>query len=372
MNAFEQRFDRPPEITAAAPGRVNLIGEHTDYNQGFVLPTPIPQQAHVTIAARADARVRVATLDLNDAPEPVMFKLGDETPRGDWVDYVQGVTRALAGAGFTLPGFDALIASQVPVGGGLSSSAALTIALQRALRTRFGLALDDVTMARLAQEAENTFVGARVGIMDPLVASLGQEGTALFVDTRDLSHRTVPLPRSLEIVVVESGTGHRHATGEYNRRREECERACAALGVTSLRDLGPGDDARIAALPEPLNRRARHVVTENRRVLEAVAALENNQPEELGRLIDASHRSLRDDYQVSTPAIEILVGLLKHEDGIYGVRITGGGFGGAVLAVARPGAGVSAAAVALPAYEHQTGHAPRLVLPAGRAPAGVR
>jgi len=227
-------------------------------------------------------------------------------------------------------------------------------------------------MARLAQEAENTFVGARVGIMDPLVASLGQEGTALFVDTRDLSHRTVPLPRSLEIVVVESGTGHRHATGEYNRRREECERACAALGVASLRDLGSGDDARIAALPEPLNKRARHVVTENRRVLEAVAALENHRPEELGRLIDASHRSLRDDYQVSTPAIEILVGLLKHETGIYGVRITGGGFGGAVLAVARPGAGASAAAVALPAYEHQTGHAPRLVLPAGRAPAGVR
>jgi galactokinase len=372
MNAFEQRFDRPPEVTAAAPGRVNLIGEHTDYNQGFVLPTPIPQQATVTLAARADARVRVATLDLEEAPEPVMFQLAHEAPRGDWVDYVQGVTRALGRSGHAVPGFDALIASQVPVGGGLSSSAALTIALQRALRTRFGLVLDDVAMARIAQQAENEFVGARVGIMDPLAASLGREGSALFVDTRDLSYRSVPLPRSLEIVVVESGTGHRHATGEYNRRREECERACAALSVGSLRDLGPGDDARIAALPEPLNRRARHVVSENQRVLEAVAALEQNRPDELGRLIDASHRSLRDDYQVSTPAIDILVGLLRAEDGIYGVRLTGGGFGGAVLAVARPGAGPAAAAVALPAYETQTGNAPRLVLPAGRAPAGVR
>jgi galactokinase len=362
MKEFVLLYGRTPDVVARAPGRVNLIGEHTDYNQGLVLPMPLARHAMVAIATRDDAHVEVASLDLGPGPVVRGFELGSERQMYDWPDYIQGVTCALRERELSLRGFDACVTTTVPIGGGLSSSAALTVALLRALRQAFDLPLDDLQVALLAQQAETDFVGARVGVMDPMVASLGMEGHALFIDTHDLSHRHVRIPPSFDMVVIDSGIVHRHAGGEYNRRREECERAAQMLGVERLRDLDPASRA-VTTLPPPLARRVRHVLTENRRVQEAVEALEHADPVHLGALLDASHRSLRDDYQVSTDEIEFLVDRLRAEEGVHGARMTGGGFGGAVLAITRPGAGREIATRASAAYERQTGRTARVVTP---------
>jgi galactokinase len=362
VSELERRFGRPAEAIGRAPGRVNLIGEHTDYNGGFVLPTVIPQCTEVALAAAAGPRVRVLTVD--PALEEAAYVLGEERPTRGWVDYVQGVTRDLAARGHRLQGFDAAIGSSVPIGSGVSSSAALGVALQRALRERFGLDLDDLEIARTCQRSENEFVGARVGIMDPMVISLGKEGAALFIDTRDLSSRVVPLPPSLELVVVDSGIGHRNVAGEYNRRRDECEQAAARLGVGQLRELGMADLARIERLPEPLRRRARHVVTEDERVLEAVAALEADDPAGLGALLDRSHQSLRDDYEVSIEPIDRLVEILRKQPDVWGARMTGGGFGGSVVGIARRGAGNRAGLAAVEQFGRSGERAPRVLVPA--------
>ena len=222
MHDFTTLFARPPAVAADAPGRVNLIGEHTDYNGGFVLPTAIPQRTRVELAPRDDEAVRVAST-AKDGGDVLTFTLGAERPGRGWLDYVQGVTRLLRTGGHALRGFDARIDSAVPLGSGLSSSASLSVSLLRALRSAFGLALDDVAIARLGQRAENEFVGAQVGIMDPMAASLADEGTALFLDARSLAFERVPLPNGAELVVLNSGVAHDHAAGDYNTRRAECD-----------------------------------------------------------------------------------------------------------------------------------------------------
>jgi len=370
VSGFARRFGRPPETQARAPGRVNLIGEHVDYNGGSVLPTVIPQCASVELAAGEGRVVRLSSAEAGGSD--LRYELGDETPRGSWIDYAQGATRLLAVEGFAFGGFDACIRSDVPIGKGLSSSAALTVALLRALRDRFQLSLDDVALARLAQRVENEFVGARVGIMDPMASSLGKEGQALLLRTKDLTYRYVPIPESVEIVVVDSGQEHRNASGAYNRRRAECEEAARRLGESLLCDLPVSAWRRIATLPPPLDRRARHVVTENERVHAAVAALEGARLEELGALLDASHRSLRDDYEVSTPEVDALVEALRFRDGVLGARLTGGGFGGAVIALARAGFGEAAAREAASEYGRATGLRPAVVMPQGRLAAAAR
>jgi len=362
MNAFETIFGRAPETIAAAHGRVNLIGEHTDYNGGFVLPTPIPQRTVVELAARSDGRVRVVSAEIPaDAPET--YERGAERAQGRWSDYVRGITWVLDQEGLTVPGFDARLSTTLPIGGGVSSSAALGVALQRALRERFALALDDLTIARLARRAENEFVGAGVGIMDVMVSSLGRPGFALFIDTRDLRHEQVPIPDSMQLVVIDSGVAHSHAAGEYNRRRQECEAAASMLGVRELRDVRVVDLPRVTALPEPFARRARHVITENARVLETVAALRDENLTRIGELLDQSHASMRDDYEVSIDATDLLAELLRLQEGVLGARLTGGGFGGAVIALARAGAGTAAAARAAAGYARMSEHTPRILVP---------
>jgi galactokinase len=363
MSDFQKLFGRDPTVTAEAPGRVNLIGEHTDYNGGYVLPTPIPQRARIQLAPRPDHTVRAASA--NVGPDVLEYALGAEVPGRGWLDYVQGVTSVLAAEGFPVGGFEARIDSAVPLGSGLSSSAALDVALLRALRAAFRLDLDDLRIALLGQRVENSFVGAQVGVMDPMAASLvGQEGTALFLDTRSLAYELVPLPAGAELVVINSGMAHQHAAGDYNTRRAECERAAALLGVAQLRDLGPRDLPRLAALPEPLGRRARHVVTENDRVLAAVAAMRGGDVERLGRLFYASHESQRDDYQVSIPEIDLLVELARADPDVFGARLTGGGFGGSVVLLARFGLGARVAARIRGAYVDRSGHAPSVMVPA--------
>lgn len=364
MSAFERTFGRSAEASARAPGRVNLIGEHIDYNGGFVLPIPIPRHASIEVATREDELVRAASLNLGASDPPRRYELGAERPTGGWVDYVQGTTRALAALGYEMSGFDALLASTVPMGSGLASSAALIVALERALRRRFDLRLDDERIAEIAKQVENDFVGAHVGIMDPMVASLGREGSALLIDTKSGQYRYVAIPHSMDLIVVDAGLPHRNADGEYNRRRHECEDAARLLGAEFLCDLTSADLGRIAALPDPLRRRARHAVTENERVRHAVTALEEDRPEALGPLLDQSHRSLRDDYDVSTVEIDELVQLLRAEPGVHGARMTGGGFGGSVVAVARSGCGRAAADRAVERYRAATGQEATVVLPA--------
>ena len=349
---FRELFGVAPATRAEAPGRVNLMGEHTDYNGGFVVPTAIPLRTAVELAPRGDRQVRVAS-DGSDAGAPRGYVLGAEAPTGSWIDYVQGCTHVLGVAGQTVSGFDARITSDVPIGRGLASSAALTVALLRALRAAFDLALDDVALTLAAHRAEYDFVGARVGVMDQMAASLADERHALFLDARSLAYERFALPPGATLLVLDSGVAHAHASGDYNTRRSECEAAAARLGVAQLRDVT--DPGALAPLPPPLDRRARHVVTENARVLAAAAALRAGDVAALGRLMVASHASQRDDFAVSTPDVDLLVALACAEPGVHGARLTGGGFGGAVIALAEPGRARAAAGRVVAGCRRRTG-----------------
>lgn len=384
---FEALFGHAPTVTARAPGRVNLIGEHTDYNDGFVLPVPIPQHTTVQIAPAAGrAAASSDTASSGTASDAMLvrawsetlasrgiasYELGREERWRTWVDYVQGVTQALREAGHAVGGFDLRVSSDVPAGSGLSSSAALEIALLRALREAFALPLTDVDLARLGQRAENDLVGAPVGIMDQMAASLGQPGQALFLDTADLTYSLVPLPASLDLVVIDSLVRHSHASGEYRTRRAECERACAALGIAQLRDITPADGdepsadllAALESLPEPLGRRARHVVTENQRVRRMAAALRTEHLAECGRLLYEGHASLRDDYEITVPAVDRLVDTAHAHPDVLGARMTGGGFGGAIIVLAHAGTGARAAAAIVDTYRARTGEDAAVLVP---------
>ncbi|HLZ27733.1 MAG TPA: galactokinase [Chloroflexota bacterium] len=349
-------------MRAAAPGRVNLIGEHTDYNGGFVLPTAIPQQTEVELTPRPDRRV---TAQSTNDPLRGEYTLGQENAQGNWLDYIQGVTWALGEAGFgSLSGFELRINSAVPLGAGLSSSASLEVACLRAIRQAFDLTdLDDVRLARVGQTAENDFVGAHCGIMDQMAASLADGATALFLDSRSLEFRRIPLPPDADLIVVHSGVAHEIAGGDYNTRRAECEAAARQLGVPQLRDLALADLARVERLPDPLGRRARHVITEDERVLQAVQALEAAELARLGDLFFASHASMRDDFEVSVPAVDLLVDIARADAAVYGARMTGGGFGGAVVMLAHHGQGRAAGERIARDYAERSGRTPTLLVP---------
>lgn len=346
---------------ASAPGRVNLIGEHTDYNDGFVLPTPIPQRTTVELRLRNDQRVIVWSRELDESAE---YQLGEEHRRGSWIDYVMGCTFAVRQAGHAVGGVELRIASDVPVGSGLSSSAALEIAVLRALRTAFSLPIDDVALALMGQRAEVELVGAPVGAMDQLASSLGKLGQALFIDIQSLDVRLVPLPDA-DLLVVSSGLLHQNATGDYRTRRDECHEATRLLGIRSLRELSEDDLARIATLPSPIDRRARHVITENARVLDTVSAIGCGDLEGVGALFAASHRSMRDDYEVSIPAIDELVAIADADPDVYGARLTGGGFGGSIVGFAQTGTGSAAAKRIAARYQTSTNHSPRILVAGG-------
>ena len=360
---FDDLFGAPPRVRASAPGRVNLIGEHTDYNEGFVLPAALPLRTVVELSPVRGNTVRVWSAQFHDAGL-VTFPLDAAPASGNWTDYARGMVRVLAERGLA-SGFDARIESQVPLGSGLSSSAALLIALGRAIREAWSLAIEDVDLAVLARKAETDFVGAPVGIMDQMACSLAPADGALFIDTRMLSYEAVGIPAGAELLVVDSGIRHEHVTGGYRQRRAECEAAAAALGVRSLRDLDPSSVDRIEKLPDPLNRRARHVVTENARVLAAVAALRRSDLREVGRLFGASHASMRDDFEVSTPEVDALVARLEALDGVYGARLTGGGFGGAVVALVERGRAVRAGDEAARAHNAEFPHQAQRLVPGG-------
>ena len=341
-------------VMASAPGRVNLIGEHTDYNGGFVLPVVLPRRVVVELTPRDDMHVRVRSDALGDAE----YVIGEEVQGQGWVDRVQAITFVIGRDGHRIRGFQARIRSDLPIGAGLASSAALAVALVRALRDAFGLAIDDRGIALFAQRADHEFVGVRSGIMDQLVASLGKDGVPLLIDTRSLGVSEVPLPAAAELLVIDSGVAHDNLSGAYNLRRRECEEAAGRLGVASLREI----DGTEWGLPDQLERRVRHVVTENARVLRTVDALRASDLEAVGTLLDASHASLRDDYEVSSPELDLLVEIARAQPAVLGARLTGAGFGGSIVAIARVGRRDTAERIAAE-YATRSGRSPSVVLP---------
>jgi galactokinase len=353
MNSPETFFGGAPEALAAAPGRVNLLGEHTDYNDGFMLPVATPQQTEVALARSIDDQHHLYsdTLDGN-----VTFAArGGSAPQG-FGSYVEGCIRLVEAMGVAIPPLRFYVTTNLPVGAGLSSSAALEVATLRALRQLLGFALDDVRLAQIAQRAEIDYARVNCGIMDQMASSLCDERNMLFIDARTLEHRLVALPPDTELIVVDSGVPRTLAASKYNERRAECEEASRKLGVRALRDVS--DPEAVETLPDPLRRRARHVVQENLRVLEAAQGVP---AERFGALMNASHDSLRDDYEVSIPELDRLVDALRAAPGVLGARLTGAGFGGATVALCRAGSAREAAQAALSTYNKAGGQGSILI-----------
>jgi galactokinase len=337
---FTQITGRAPDGLWSAPGRVNLIGEHTDYNEGFVLPFAIDRRTIVAAGAREDALIRVASTFSDEVVEIPLAELDGARGSAGWADYPLGVAWALGRSGADLaavPGVDLVIDSNVPVGAGLSSSAAIECAVALALDDLWRLGLARPALARVGQLAENEFVGAPTGIMDQSASLLGEADAAVFLDCRTLASEIVPLgfaAAGLTLLVMDTGVSHSHATGGYGERRASCEAGAAAMGVASLRDLTVDDLTRAREVLDDVSfRRVRHVVTENQRVLDVVATLRAEGAAAIGSLLDASHASMRDDFEISVPELDLAVETAR-EHGALGSRMTGGGFGGAAIALA--------------------------------------
>jgi galactokinase len=347
-----------PAVHARAHGRVNLIGEHTDYNGGWVLPTSIPQFTEVKLTPNGSGMVKLQSTQGAAKTRFGAYELGHERKTETWIDYLQGATRLLLqeSANSLISGFTVEIHSNVPEGSGLSSSAALEMSFLKALREAFQLKHTDTELALLGQRIENEFVGARVGIMDQMACALARAGEALFLDTKTLNYEQVRLPREeMDLLVINSGISHRNVGGGYNQRRAECEEACAILKIKELRELELKDLEKLNALPEILKKRAHHVITENARVFAAVDAIREKNLIRLGHLFQESHESMSKDYEVSLPEIDQLVALLSQEKNVYGARLTGGGFGGSVVAIAKKNTAREIAAKLAPQYEKTTG-----------------
>ena len=337
---FDELTGHRPTGVWAAPGRINLIGEHTDYNGGYVLPFAIEQSALLAVRPRADERWRYSSLDLDSTVESGALAPGE----AGWQAYLAGVVWALREAGHDVGGADFVLSSTVPIGAGLSSSAAIECAALTALCDLHGLDIDLMSRARLAQRAENAYVGAPTGLMDQAASTLCTAGHALFLDCHTLAVQQVPLriaEAGLAILVIDTRTPHSHVDGEYAARRASCEAACRILGVDLLREVDDLD-AALARLPELEARRVRHVVTENQRVLDAVAALAADDFTKAGALMTASHASMRDDYEITVPTVDLAVETLLAA-GALGARMTGGGFGGCVLGLLPAGRAKAAA-----------------------------
>jgi galactokinase len=334
VRAFVAQHGTGPTYLARAPGRVNLIGEHTDYNEGFVLPMAIPWGVWIAIAPSPDETVLAFSLDFEG---PIRFSARRPERGGPkWGEYLKGVAWALGEAGVRVAGWQGAVGGNVPIGAGLSSSAAIEVAAARAFAAVSGVEWDPARMALLAQKAENDWVGVRCGIMDQMVSAAAREGHALLIDCRTLALRHLPLPPSARVVVIDSGVRRGLVDSAYNERREQCEHAARRLGRVALRDVPRAElEARAAELPETTMRRARHVITEIERTLQAADALSGGDVAEFGRLMSASHASLRDDFEVSTRELDRLVELAVADPSCYGARMTGAGFGGCVVALVK-------------------------------------
>jgi len=360
QNEFFQRFGQAPAAIVRAPGRVNLIGEHTDYNDGFVLPMAIDRALWIALRPRDDWRVLVHSLEFS---RPADFELG-ETQRGKgWPEYLRGMAWSLGQDGYSLAGFEGVMSSDIPVGAGLSSSAALEMATAKAFSLVGGWPFEPGKMAKAGQRAENQWVGANTGIMDQMISASGRAGHALLLDCRDLSTQHIPVPAGTAVVIMDTATRHSHTDSGYNERRGQCEAGARFFGVSHLRDVDLQIfQARGHGLADLPYRRARHVITEDQRVLEAGLAMTNGDAPQMGRLMNESHISMRDDFEITNDELNIMVRLAQAQPGCYGARMTGGGFGGcAVALVDQPAAEEFSMAVAR-AYEDETSLVPSIYI----------
>lgn len=358
-----------------APGRVNLIGEHTDYNDGFVMPVAIDSYVWVAISPRPDSRLAIYSENFSQSIELDLAQIASR-PAKRWSDYVHGVALLLARAGHRLRGANLLIAGDVPIGSGLSSSAAIEVAAGYALLENSDITPDRVELAKVCRQAENEFVGARVGIMDPFISCCGRAAHALLLDCRSLEYRLLPLPAEASLVICNTMVKHEHASGEYNRRRMECEEAVRILSrslaaISALRDVTVTELERSAnQLPEVLYRRCRHVISENVRVAEAAVALESGNLDKFGDQMNASHASLRLDYEVSCQELDLMVDLARSQPGVYGARMTGGGFGGCTVNLVKAEHAVHFRRALATEYEQATGLRPEIFITSAAEGAG--
>jgi galactokinase len=377
IDAFQRRFGATPTHIAIGPGRVNLIGEHTDYNDGFVLPVALKRDVRIAFRPRNDRQVRLYSVEYDEAFDFDLDHLAYNKAML-WCNYVQGVAWSLQNEGLTLCGIDGVVSGNVPRGSGLSSSAALEIASAQALMTAAGEQdrLSGPQVARAAQRAENQFVGVNCGIMDQFISLLGAENHALLIDCRSLDYELVPFPDNAALVIGNTKASRSLASSAYNQRRQECETGVAALqavlpGVTALRDVtGAQLETHKALLDPVVYRRCRHVVGENERVLETVAALRQGDLARVGQLMNASHESLRGDYEVSSPALDHMVATMRGVSGCYGARLTGAGFGGCAVALVAPQNAQSVADAIYEKYPKLTNVWPEVYT--SRAAAGAR
>lgn len=361
---FKNYFDQAPKFVVQAPGRVNLIGEHTDYNGGFVLPAAINYSTCVAISPRADRELHIIAEDFSGQKVVVdLDKPMQQDPNAPWSDYARGVVQELQKKGYRLAGGNFLISGNVPAGAGLSSSASLEVAFVRALTELSGEAIDPTDAALVGQAAENNFVGCNCGIMDQLISARGQESSALLIDCQDLSTRTISIPVDWEILIVHSGVKRGLVESEYNQRRAQCETAARFFDQETLRGVSLPQLLSAEGKLDALSfRRARHVLTENERTLLAAKALSSGDMPTLARVMAESHNSMRDDFNITTPAIDRLVEILQQAgEGQAGARMTGGGFGGCVVSIA-PSAIIPRLMAAVEQhYEADTGCVPRLI-----------
>ncbi len=330
---FAKTFGTLPERILRAPGRVNLIGEHTDYNDGFVLPMAIDREMFIAARRRDDQLVRMVALDFDSQRSEFSLDVPIECDDANrWSNYVRGVAWALRRRGIVLPGLDLAIQGNVPVGSGLSSSAALEVCAATTFQTFAQFEMSKINLARMCQQAENEFVGVQSGIMDQFISTLAHAGHALLIDCRDLSYENAPLPRGATIVVCDTMKRRGLVDSEYNTRRAECEQAARQLGVKALRDASLERLAQFEnKMPRNVVRRARHIITENARVLQAVAAARQNDLVAFGKLMNESHASLKNDYAVSCAELDTMVEIARAQRGCLGARLTGAGFGGCTV-----------------------------------------
>lgn len=333
---FQARYGTPPALIVRAPGRVNLIGEHTDYNDGFVLPMAIDRQVVIALRPRSDGYVALYSLDFDETVEFSPVEMEDRREGGLWIEYMQGVAWALQEAGYALKGWEGVVGGDVPIGAGLSSSAAIELATARAFAEVSNLPWHPAQMALLAQRAENEWVGVKTGIMDQMISAAGVAGRALLIDCRSLTFEAVPLPPETSVVILDTATRRELVTSAYNERREQCEAAAAFFGVPKLRDVSwPRFEAEQEGLDSVTRRRARHIISENARTEAAAEAMRRGDAVELGLLMDASHVSMRDDFEITNDALNTMVAIAQAHPASYGARMTGGGFGGCAVALVR-------------------------------------
>ncbi len=360
LSTFEKHFHTPPTLLAHAPGRVNIIGEHTDYNDGFVLPAAIDRAVYIAARPRTDTTVRIVSVDFDARTQFELDKL-DDPDLPAWSRYPRGVLWWLQGHGHYVPGFDAVIGGDIPIGAGLSSSAAVEVGMIELGLALGGGRMDQVDKALAGVEVEHQFIGMPCGVMDQMASAMGKAGHLLLIDCRTLGAEPIPVPASVSIVIMDTAKQRGLVDSEYAARREQCETAAEKLGVAALRDVTASQvEANRELLGDILYRRAKHVVTENDRVNLTVVALRAGGLKTVGTALQKSHLSLRNDYEVSCPELDTMVELANAQPGCYGARMTGGGFGGCAVALVENGAVEAFVQAVGPAYTEKTGLNPRL------------